>query len=292
LVVAWLLAITGLFAHVFAQDADPPAPPGGNPPLAQVDRLRKVYRQDADQYAFSLDDQHDQPLHLVEQPVLRWFNDDDWSGDVFVWAHGGRPVVIGCLLSGPEGDSHRIFFHEFHLLSEQPIAPADLQTHRRWQPKAGLARQPAPGAPPPGATAAARLAQMRAMSREFTAHMEADGVWELRLLPQPIYRYGDEQGDVADGALFAYVWTKGTDPEVLLLLESRKTAQGQAWHYAPVRFSNREVWLRRDGVEVWRAASHREPEGATTDQVYTTAYARTAPITELETPGKESEPNR
>ena len=43
------------------------------------------------------------------------------------------------------------------------------------------------------------------------------GEWEWRcLLSQPVYRYGRSDGDVADGAIFAFC--KGTNPEVLLLL--------------------------------------------------------------------------
>jgi hypothetical protein len=45
--------------------------------------------------------------------------------------------------------------------------------------------------------------------------------WELRLLPKPLYRYASRSQKVLDGALFAYVWTRGTDPEWLLLLEAR-----------------------------------------------------------------------
>jgi hypothetical protein len=214
---------------------------------------------------------------MVKKPIMRWANDDDWSGDVFVWTHGGRPEVIGCILSGP--GEKRPVFHEFHLLAARPIAAADLQTRRRWEPKEGLAPSPVPDAATPAATAAARLTQMRKLSREFVAHMSADGEWELRLLPQPLFRYGggDNEADVVDGGLFAYVWTKGTDPEVILLLEARRTEGGLAWHFSPVRFSNRPVWLHHQDKEVWRVESHREPTEGHTPLIYTTAYARHIP---------------
>src|SRR5205823_6238465 len=98
----------------------------------------------------------------------------------------------------------------------------------------------------PAATAAVRLSQLRQLSRSFAVHMEAvNGNWELRLLSQPIFRYGTDGSDVIDGALFAYVWTTGTDPEFLLLLECRKTPDGPRWHYAPLTFTTRPLRLEQ-----------------------------------------------
>jgi hypothetical protein len=247
-------------------------------PPDTFDAVRAEYLVDAQKYQFHHDVERQHELKLLDKPVMRWANDDDWSGDVFVWLHAGRPEVIGCILSGP-GAGGRPVYHEFHLLAEQPIGATDLETNRRWQPTEGLARTLVPDAPAPADTAAGRLTQMRQMARNFTAHMEADGSWELRLLPQPLFRYGEPEGAVVDGALFTYVWTKGTDPEVVLLLECQtgdnKTGdKGPAWHFSPVRFSNRSLALQYKGKEVWSAASHQEPSETNT-LVYTTAYART-----------------
>jgi hypothetical protein len=243
----------------------------------ETDALRAEYLADAEKYAFHHDPERLHELKRHDRPIMRWANDDAWSGDVFVWTHAGRPEVVGCILSGPiRGD--RLCYHEFHLLAAQPIAPADLLTNRRWQPEQGLPVSRLKDAPLPAESAGGRLVQMRQMCRDFSAHMEADGEWELRLLPQPLFRYGDaksaEATGVVDGALFAYVWTKGTDPELILLLECRQTDVGPAWHYAPVRFSNRSLWLQHAGQEVWRVGSHREPSGSSTAELYTTAYAR------------------
>jgi hypothetical protein len=234
----------GLLAQTPSKGAVETAPSSDVVQRRIIDYLRRSYRADAEKYEFHHDSERKHPLTMVEKPIMRWANDDDWSGDVFVWTYSGRPEVVGCILSGPGGKTNRLVFHEFHLLAEKPIAATDLQTRRRWEPKAGLSPSPIPDAPKPAATAVARLTQMRDLSRAFTAHMSADGDWELRLLPQPLFRYGDEKGDIVDGALFAYVWTKGTDPEVILLVECRKTDRGLAWHFAPVRFSNRSLWLK------------------------------------------------
>lgn len=242
-------------------------------PEAAADPVREAYRADAERLEFYRDADHQQRLKLVEKPIMRWANDDDWSGDVFVWTHDGRPEVIGCILSGPF-DQMRYIYQEFHLLADKPIAPATVQNGRRWAPAEGLKVERLDDAPSPAATVTARLTQMRAIARGFTADMEADGRWELRLLPQPLMRYGDEQGDVIDGALFCYVWTKGTDPEVILLVECRRAEGELAWFYAPVLFTNRAVWLKRGGREVWHADPHREPAENTSTNIYTTAFAR------------------
>ena len=221
--------------------------------------LRIYYRTTAEKYQFFHDADETQPLTLVEKPVMKWANYDDWSGDVFVWTWDDRPEVIGCILSGPREGHRRGVGSEFHLLATEPIAPANLQGRSRWAPKGGLERHPIKGAPKPAESPVLRLTQMRQILRDFSAHMEANGEWELRLLPQPLMRYQPKTGPVVDGALFTFVWTKGTDPELVLLLESRKTPAGTAWFYAPVRFSMRELWLKHHNVEVWRGTFHQEP---------------------------------
>lgn len=263
----------------------------GQPPIAaEPDALRAEYKADAEKYVFHHDAELKHELKWHGQPIMRWANDDAWSGDVFVWTHEGQPQIVGCVLSGPIGNS-RLCFHEFHSLAEGPLTQVDLLTNRRWQPEAGLARTPVKDAPPPAETAAGRLAQMRQLCRDFTAHMEADGSWELRHLPQPLFRYGEKDAEVVDGALFAYVWTKGTDPELILMLECRQSAGGLAWHYAPVRFSNRPLSLEHSGQEVWSVESHREPSENVTSLIYTTAYAH--PIKQAEPePAAENPPNR
>jgi hypothetical protein len=254
--------------------AQPPAEANDSARPEKTDPVRAEYLADAQKCSFHHDAERQEKLQLVEKPVMRWTSDDDWSGDVFVWTHAGRPEVIGCILSGPPNQGRRTVFHEFHLLADKPIAPVDLQTRRRWQPAEGLGLTPVPEALSPADTAAGRLTQMRQLARDFTAHMEASGNWELRLLPQPLFRYGDDEGAAIDGALFTYVWTKGTDPEVVLLLECRMSEKRPAWHFAPVRFSNRPLKLEYKGKEVWTVASHQEPSQSNTT-AYTTAYART-----------------
>jgi hypothetical protein len=232
--------------------------------------LREQYQLAAKKYEFFLDKDKKTPLALEPKPVFSWAQDDDWSGDVFVWTLKGRPRVIGCILAGP-GKTERQSFHEFHSLSPDPLGPAEMPAKYRWAPEAGVEFPKHDGAP--AATAAGRLPQMRAIAREWKAFMQADGEWELRLLPQPIHRYQPAEGAVIDGALFTWVWSKGTDPELIVALECHRTDKGLEWRYAPVRFSTRELWLKSGDKEVWRVPAHREGGKDTHTDVYTTRYA-------------------
>ena len=232
--------------------------------------LRALYRKTADKYAFFHDAEGNQPLLLTEKPVMKWANDNDYSGDVFVWTRDDRPEVIGGVHSGPRMGHQRQVSVEFHLLATDPIAPADLLGRLRWAPTAGLERHPVDDAPKPADSPVVRLTQMRQILRDFSAHMDVNGgEWELRLLPQPLLRYQPKDGPVVDGALFTFVWTRGTDPELILLLECRKTSAGRAWFCAPVRFSHRALWLKHHDAEVWRAPVHQEP-ALETGLLYTT----------------------
>jgi hypothetical protein len=137
---------------------------------------------------------------------------------------------------------------------------------------------------------------MRALSREFTVTMlyEAEP-WELRLLTQPIFRYqpgrepsgsGEQSakegpGNWLDGALFTFVWTTGTDAELVLLFEAREHEGAYRWHYSPVRMTTRDLTLKHNGLQVWQVPPHVEPGKDITDP-YTTTYIRTISVKSTE----------
>ncbi len=98
---------------------------------------------------------------------------------------------------------------------------------------------------------------MRTLTRDFTASTldHKDRHWELRLLPQPLYRYESTDPDVLDGAVFAFVTSAGTDPEALLVIEARKPAGKDlpVWHFAAGRFTDTELRVKHKGNEVFTA---------------------------------------
>jgi hypothetical protein len=226
--------------------ADPPKPDGDkDEKVARMDHMKQA----AKSYDITLTSDKTKKLTLVEEPVLRF--DDQVTGVVdgtmFVWMLDDRPAATVSVWIRKTGHE----FHEFQTLSARGLTASN-QDQERWTPAGvGVERKPAPDAQAPAATAAGRLNQMRAMAREYTASVSTSDKdqQELRLLPQPVHRYGRADGSVVDGGLFAYC--KGTNPEVLLLVEAVKKGDGMEWTYAFARMTSRACEVTRDKKAVW-----------------------------------------
>jgi hypothetical protein len=111
-----------------------------------------------------------------------------------------------------------------------------------------------PNAPAPAANETQRALQMKQLAAEFTGRKkERDGSEaELRLLPQPIYRYDAPKQGIVTGALFTFV--QGTDPDIFLLIEARgKDVAGARWQFAATRMNGVELRLRHRDQQVWAA---------------------------------------
>lgn len=257
--LAWLSA--GLF--VLGQAA----PPVSEADLKEV--LYPYYAREAAGYEFFLDPKHEQKLQLYKQPVMTWTNADKYMGAVFVWTYGGRPELIGCIGSRQRSEGDSLVFHEFHSLSRQPLEAVQFGRGRQqWKAsRAGVDLAVVEAAPAPADSERLRLTQMRNMAREFKGWMkDGSDVTELRLVSQPIFRYKAPERGVVDGAIFALVW-KGTDPEVLLMLEDRQDGADSRWQFALARFNYREMWVQRNEREVWRVGVARENDIYITGEV-------------------------
>lgn len=269
-----------------APRAQQPEPPKDTPARQEEARrtawLHDVFLHEATECRFYLDAAKSRKLELLREPVMRLTAQGDMHGEVYVWTHQGAAAVVGCAFSGPERAGGRNILIELHSLSPGPLV-ASGGGGRGWQPEeAGLDLMPVPDAPIPARTESLRLTQMRNIARRFSANItEKENNWELRLLPQPLYRYKptDKTSPVVDGAVFAYVWTTSTDPEVLLVVEAHRTDSGLAWRYAPARFTSRECWVNHQGREVWRG--HRNAVGifdGVTNKRYGAFFVKTVPV--------------
>jgi hypothetical protein len=192
-------------------------------------------------------------LARSQAPILRWSNpvrEFVNDGLTFLWLSGKRPeAVVTVWVRSPEGDlSAGELLHEFVTVSEKPLL---LRRGERvlWSPEPGAAvNRPLPDAAAPQPTPARRLIQMRDLARRFHAlTYKMESPHELRLLPQPLYRYQDDESDTLDGALFAFA--EGNDAEALLLLEA--AGDGSAWRYTLARMTSYRVVVRLDGRDVF-----------------------------------------
>ncbi|MDZ4685967.1 MAG: hypothetical protein SH850_12940 [Planctomycetaceae bacterium] len=223
---------------------------------AQQKKWEAFYRTEAASYTISLSGDPTKALKLRPEPVLQWSNPvrgGETNGLVFVWTHQGRVEVVGTVFShlATDDPQQRFIAHSFHSLSLQPLA-AERRESKAWSIQVpGLKPEPIPGAPMPAKSAALRLAQMRDLAREFSAATTSleNVEQELRLLPQPLYRFESESAEAIDGALFTFV--TGTDPELMLLLEARPTRDGPAWHFGAGRFTDLALKLRYKEDVLW-----------------------------------------
>jgi hypothetical protein len=223
--------------------------PAGDPAADSKARLLFMKKSMAAHDIRALDD-HGAPFRLQAEPVLRFTNPIGGSRDgaLFLWlGEGDRPVVASQILWNPQ----QVWAQEFSSLWTGPLI-AKSADGRVWNPsRGGLSFKPVTGAPRPANTAEQRLRQMGTLAEDFSAEHHYRGkTWnKLRLLTKPFARYGKPGLDVEDGALFCFA--QGTDPEILLMLESRRGQDGPEWQYAfaPMTgFALKTFWK---GNETW-----------------------------------------
>jgi hypothetical protein len=223
------------------------------------ERLLEIYTSEAASYTIYRDANRQEKVELQREPVYVWTNpvrEGGQDGVVFVWTCRGRAEILGSFFSFP-ATGKRDLYHEFHSLSLSVLDVKRPAPHT-WTPEApGIELVPIADAPLPARLAPQRLVQMRALTREFSASTEDDKgkSWELRLLPQPLYRYESTDPELLDGALFSFVTSAGTDPEAVLVLEARKLAADRdpVWQVAAARFTDLNLWVRQKGKVILTA---------------------------------------
>jgi hypothetical protein len=256
----------------------------------RIEAALTLTREAAQQYKIVRKGSDEAPAYLRSEPVLRWSNPavGEIHGNVFLWtapdpnrtnqakddrSPAGRPVAVGSLFKWFSPHTHSS--HEFQSLSETPLSAA-YDGRTVWTTKeSGVTFLPLAEAGVPAATPARRLNQMRDLAKRFGGHMTTrqGDERELRLLPQPIYRYDEADGPLVAGGIFAFV--EGTDPEILLLLEVRGD-DSPRWHFAGARMQNVALSLAFDGRQVWDVA----------ELEWSVAFDHTQPYTLFDTPGK------
>jgi hypothetical protein len=208
-----------------------------------------LFQRHAREYVIRIGSDANEEAERLPEPVLRWWQPirggDD--GALYLWLREGKPVLAMTFFTFKLPDGTRSIVHERHSLTAEPLE-ATWRGKPVWRiSRPGLAFKRVPSAPVPAGTAPARLRQMQAIVREFSANTIDDKAskWPLRPLIKPLYRYEAK----TDGALFALV--QGTDPEAFILLEARGEGNDAHWEYAVTRFTDLEIHVRFEDREVF-----------------------------------------
>ena len=222
----------------------------------------KYYTQQIKKYTFNFESDDKSSLKLSPDSKLHYLNSVrglETHGEMFIWTENGKCVLAGSILSYDFGTGQRRVAHEFHSFSEKKITggrnkfPVEL-------PKHGVTFKEITGAPKVSKSRALRMVQLRQLAKSFEAStLAAKGVDRpLRALNQPIFRY-DTKDIEDDGAVFAYV--TGTDPELLVAIETRQTKDGPKWHFAAARFTDLPITLKYKKQSVWEFNEQSSYEG-------------------------------
>lgn len=203
----------------------------------------------ARKYEFAAGVERSPSYQLNPKPLLVYSNPvrGDVYGNVFVWTAAGRPEVLGAFFDfRNEGKLDS----EIHFLSRKETVGFRNGVPFLEPKQAGIEFRDVPEAAPVAISPLERLRQMRKLAGEFTVernHPE-QGRDELRMLPQPIYRYESGNDNPLDGAIFAFV--EATDPEAYLLLEA-DLKKSSGWRFAFARMNIVEFTARHRDRPVW-----------------------------------------
>ncbi|MEE8452177.1 MAG: hypothetical protein V3R99_09690 [Thermoguttaceae bacterium] len=229
-----------------------------------VNAWLEVCMSHAKDYRIHPVDKPKEELNLLPKAVFRHHQPVRGNdiGGMYVWVgRDGRPGVLGNIFVYSRSavrDGSRNAIHEIQSLADVPLAVAWRERSHRFE--AVFPWTPIPNAPQPAASSAERTRQVRLLSRRFQGHsIDRSGArWELRLIPRPLYLYETKEHDtVLGGALFALC--QGTDVEIVLAIEARRTAQGYRWHYGCGDFSDYRLFTRLDDDEVWSSPGTHLP---------------------------------
>jgi hypothetical protein len=228
-----------------------------DPQADSIRRWNALYAARAKAIVAADDTPDAKPFDLFPKSVLNYSNPlrpATQHGSVHVWTEKGVPRVIGAIWSAEDRDNpaQRNLSYEFHSLAPGPLRVEMENTNVRWEPRAsGLEWVELKDAPKPPESRALRLTAMRRIAAEWTATGLTSEESQLRLLPQPLYRYPETVEGPLDGAIFAFV--VGTDPELFVVLEAWKDTPGKTdgWQISPARLTGTPLTLKRGDDTLW-----------------------------------------
>jgi hypothetical protein len=216
-------------------------------------------QQEAALYSLRRADGGAKAIVLNENSLLRWHNSVNQSvyGNIFIWLHAGRPELVASIYRFYEPKVE--FAAEFQSLSLAPLV-MEKGGKEVWTPKRpGIVFEEFPGAASPSQSKPQRLLEMRNLAEQFSVQLTdwSGETYLLRMMPRPLVRYESPESEVLDGALFAFTYT--TDPELLVMVEARKSSEGHRWMYGLARMNIGELKVSYRDREIWTAERLEHP---------------------------------
>jgi hypothetical protein len=184
-------------------------------------------------------------------PMVRYDDQPRYIEDATLWALGGkgRPAGVLKVELYPQGRA----LYGLVSLADAKITAKSTDGWSWTSGQPGLKMQAVPKAPAPLGTERGRLLQMGELARRFSGYEleSVRGRMQMRLVSKPVLRYSDADAGIQDGAIYSLAM--GTNPDVLLIIESRKVAGSETpvWHYGLARLGGAELSVSLDGKEVW-----------------------------------------
>ena len=248
----WLLVATCLMSPICAEQSAPSQDADSTERLEAMTTRANLLRAE-----FTDRESRNNRFKLVPQPILRYSDParQDTDGTVWVFADGEPPVALVCLFVKP--DRTKEWNYEFVSLIDQPLRVSG-RPRWSWTPR----RQTRTWSRLDGDVsdrAVGRAQQMRAIARQMQAsEVIQDQSFQLRLLNRPVYRYSDQDRGIEDGALFVYAY--GTNPEILLQIESRRSGAAASWFISFARLTSAAAAVERSGRIVWKVDPIEPPQ--------------------------------
>ncbi len=247
--------ITALHSVAWTQE---PAPPKSQATSEKATNAATFAATEARRYEVRHSEKSTDKSQLVDKPLLRWSNptDGEVHGSVFLWTSDGCPEAVASI--------YKFFDREQINVELVSLSEFSLHVRRnnrlRWTPEVGIAFKPVPEAPPAAESVERRQLQMRSLARKYTGLLADRGddmtFSQLRLMSRPLHVYQSSDA-TREGAVFALVNT--TDPEILVMIESRKIETGRKWMFAAARMHFCRLQLKDGDQVVWEAAQAAPP---------------------------------
>jgi hypothetical protein len=219
----------------------------------------KNCRVEAASYLIRANQGDQTPFKWQPESLLKWQNTINRSvhGNFYVWTKDGRPEVVASIYQfySPKLE----FSAELQSLSLTPFV-LEKKGEKLWTPKEpGLVLKMFDDTSAPPTSKPGRLIKMRQLTDQFTGEMTdwTGNSYRLRLMPKPLFRYESTDPQVLDGALFSLTYT--TDPEVLVIVEARKSDDGYRWMYGFGRMNVGDLKVFHRDKEIWNAERLKSP---------------------------------